>query len=385
MTPTERQAFLEERSTGIGGSDIASLLQPLLTDDVKYGCRRRLWYDKSGIPEDYPQDDSGPMRLGRILEPHIADWHMEATGDVLTVPDTNRHPAHPELLVHIDRIISDADHGDPGAAEIKALGPDMYWQTKRDGIVVDYILQLQHGMLCGGETVETGGSGEYRPLTWGKFIVGNRAYGGKPLAWTQNADQDVHEAILAEGPAFWATLRNPDKMPERLEPDDKRCGTCCWRKTCHGDSLIHSDSKQDLPYAEDIRGLLLQYDEVMAKFTEKLSDGSRGTPDDLRAQEIKDEIKTMMATRDAVAVSWGAKKDRKVYFRQQDGRTSWKMEGLTAAYESMRSALIMQERAALDGLDVDSLAAGGLEVANKFPAVETFKQAGVPFKVLRIY
>lgn len=356
MSPSERIEFLEERRAGIGGSDIASLLQPLLPKDVKYGCRRRLWYQKSDVEPDYEQDDTGPMQLGRILEPHIARWHSEATGDALSEPSLIKHPEHPELLVHIDRIVVDKDHDKPGAAEIKALGPDMYWQTKREGIIVDYLLQLQHGMLCAG-------------LGWGKFIIGNRAYGGRPLHWSHNKDKDIHAAILDEGPAFWKTLRDDSKIPDRLEPDDRRCGACQWRRTCQGNALVHDDGndKNDLPYAEDIRPLLMQYDEVMEKFTEKLPDGSKGTVDDLRLAEVKEELRARLGDRAAVAVAWSSK-DRKIYFRAQDGKVSWKMDDLLKVYDEMRAALKSDP-----------------EADTKFPDAGKFKRQGTPFRVLRIY
>lgn len=372
MSPSERDTLLSERSTGLGGSDIASLLQPYLRNEVKYGCRRRLWYLKSQRAPDYPQDDTGPMQLGRILEPYIAQWHSEATGDQLSTPKTIRHPEFPELLVHIDRIVEDSEHDTPGAAEIKALGPDMFWQTKREGIIVDYLLQLQHGMLCSGPP--TPGI-PHSGLSWGKFIVGNRAYGGKPLSWSHVKDPDIHEAILAEGPAFWKTLGNDEQAPARLEPDDKRCGTCQWRKTCQGQALMHSTDKDHLPQAEDIRPLLIEYDQVSAKFCEKLSDGSRGTADDLRLEEIKQQIKAVLDRRYAVAVAWPGGKDRKIYFRQQDGRTIWQTEELLRAYERLRQT----GREAVAELGVQA------DFDKDFPPGESFRREGVPFRVLRIY
>lgn len=376
MTASERESFLEQRSHGLGGSDIASLLQPLLPDDVKYGCRRRLWYDKSRVPADYPQDDTGPMQLGRILEPHIARWHAEASGDRLSEPGLVKHVDHPELLVNIDRIVENDDHDTPGVGEIKALGPDMFWQVKRDGILVDYLLQIQHGMLCKG-------------LDWGKFIVGNRAYGhsikNPPLAWEQQKDADIHDAILSEGPAFWRTLRDESKSPDRLEPDDKRCSSCEWRRTCQGNALIHNaGNKDDLPFAEDIRPLLIEYDAVNSKFCEKLPDGSKGTADDLRLAEIKEEIRAVLAAREAVAVSQpNGGKARKVYFRWTDGRVSWETAAMVAAYEKLRldrrreavahAAFNPHDTTALNQFDSD------------FPAAETFKRQGNPFRALRIF
>lgn len=364
MTASERAAFLAERQTGIGGSDIASLLQPYLSE-VKYGCRRRLWYEKSGVPADYPQDDSGPMQLGRILEPHIARWHEEATGDTLSTPETIRHPKHPELLVHIDRTVVTHTRREPGVAEIKALGPDMFYQTKRQGILPDYALQVQHGLLCSG-------------LKWGRYIVGNRAYGhsvkNPPLAWDVEGNPDIHKAILDEGPAFWTTLGDEARAPARLDPDDKRCASCNWRTTCQGGALI-ATFDGDLEYAEDLRPLLVTYDEVKARFPHRLADGSLGSDDDLAMETIKNRIRETLDARQAVAVAQPSGTERKVYYRQQPGKISWEDKALVVAYERARLKLRaeLQSEAEIEQFDTD------------FPAALTFKRQGLPYRTLRIF
>lgn len=344
MTHTERTAFLNTRKTGIGGSDIASLLQPYLPE-VKYGCRRRLWYDKSGIEPDYPQTDSGPMQLGRILEPWIAQWHAEATGDALSEVNTVRHPKHSELLVNIDRIITTGKRPTPGVAEIKALGPDMFFQTKREGIIPDYLLQVQHGTLCSG-------------LDWGRFIVGNRAYGHDtkhpPLAWDVEKDPNIHEAILEEGPAFWKTLGDESKAPARLDIDDKRCQTCQWRRSCQGNALV-KDETGDIPVADDLVEVLERYDaakEVATAAKEVATAAEEGL------DAVKEELKSALVDRPAVRAG-----ERKVYYRSQDGRVSWETAELVKKYEELRK-LVGEDKA---------------------PAAEKFKRQGVPFRVLRVY
>ena len=77
MTQVERQQFLEERRTMIGGSDAASVL------NVGYGCRRRLVMQKRGVTPDF-DIDSPQMERGRVMEPIIAGcdrcWNPEAQG-----------------------------------------------------------------------------------------------------------------------------------------------------------------------------------------------------------------------------------------------------------------------------------------------------------------
>ena len=222
-------------------------------------------------------------------------------------------------------------------------------------------------MLCAG-------------LDWGKFIVGNRAYGGTPLAWSHDKDPEIHEAILAEGPAFWKTLGNEVAAPERLSPDDSRCGTCQWRKTCQGGVLMHSTDKDRLPQAEDVRPLLIEYDAVAAKFCEKLPDGSKGTIDDLRLHEIKEQIRAALGDRDAVAVAWPNGKDRKLYFRQQSGRVTWKTDDLVKAYEVLRA----RARKSLSDVLFDP-ANEMKDFDSQFPPAEDFKREGIPYRTLKIY
>ncbi len=155
----DREQFLAERRTGIGGSDVAAMFS------IGYGCRLALWRDKRNQTPDFPDETTGPMELGKILEPYFADKYAEITGRSITAPGVARHPDQPELLVHVDRLIYDAARGsEPGVLEIKSVGRGAFYRYKREGIPEDYILQLQHGMLVTG-------------LRWGAFAIGCRDFG----------------------------------------------------------------------------------------------------------------------------------------------------------------------------------------------------------------
>jgi hypothetical protein len=175
--------------------------------------------------------------------------------------------------------------------------------------------------------------------------------------------------------------------------------------------------KADLPRAHDLLPILVEYDEVAAKFCRELPDGTKGTDDDLRLVEVKEKLKSALGDRPAVAVPFpGAKKDRKIYFRQQDGRTSWNTDDLAQRYEKIRADLrqelvISEDRviamevlrdqvadAILYGEKVEareharSMASIGRAVLDRrdefdtlFPPAESFRRQGVPFRALRIY
>ena len=292
MTATERQNFLQARSRGIGGSDVASVF------GIGYGCRLRLWFDKTGTPADYPDKDSGPMKLGRWLEPHIADEYEAKTGRKVTVEGQAQHADHPEMLVHIDRRIEDPARPGVGVLEIKAFGRGMYAKMKRDGMPPDYICQVQHGIAVTG-------------YNYGAFCAMNRDT-GEMSDWDVEADGQIINMIETEVPIFWQSVLNNDP-PERLDPDDKRCQTCRWRRTCQGNALMES-STSEIEQADDLRGLLVEYDE-----RKSLADEAEDLLD-----ETKECLRTALGDRQAVEVL-----GRKVYYRPSQPKR-WETDTMAA-------------------------------------------------------
>lgn len=339
---TDRQQWEQQRRTGIGGSDAASVF------NVGYGCRRRLFYDKRGIEPDYPFDESLIIKLGNLLEPFFADQYQEQTGRVLSKSESREHPQFPEARVNPDRIIT-PESPDYGILEIKAQGQGTYSKTKREGLSEQYILQEQHAMFVTG-------------AQWGSFQIGNRD-SGESMHWDVERKEDLQKELEREVPAIWKSIQSDDELPARLEVDDFRCSGCQWRKTCQGNALIHVSGKSDLVPAEDIRPILADYDQRKPLFDEA----------EALLEETKEALRSALVDRPAVCVGAG-KKDRKVYYRSQDGRTTWQTEDLVKKYEALR----LQMRGGHTG--------GGEEAFDaEYPAAEKFKREGLPFRVLRIY
>src|ERR1051325_2838672 len=73
-----RNLWLEQRRMGIGSSDTASLF----SEASKYGCTRRLVFDKRGVPIDFerPEPDQAVFERGHVLEPIIAKKFSERYG-----------------------------------------------------------------------------------------------------------------------------------------------------------------------------------------------------------------------------------------------------------------------------------------------------------------
>lgn len=340
-----REEFLKSRKSGIGGSDVASIFS------IGYGCRLRLWRDKRNQPVDYPKRETGPMKLGNWLEPHIAEEYAKETGRQVIVRGLAVHPEHPELIVHIDRDLIDPARPDLGVLEIKACGREMFYQIRRQGLPEDYILQLQHGMLVTNRT-------------WGAYAVMNRD-NAELMHWDVERDEAVCNLILEEGPIFWATVEN-GPAPEMLDPDDKRCHGCEYSLSCQGAALLPLDTSGEMPQAGDLYELIEEYRRLDAMYCHKLADNSRGTETDLWMEAVKSEIKSRLGERQAVLVGGD-----KVYFRPQDGRETLDT-GIVGTYTKVRDAL----RARAEDLEAFDRA---------FPPASVFQKRGNPFKVLRIY
>lgn len=353
----ERQEWLEQRRTGIGGSDAASVF------NVGYGCRRRLCYDKRGVEPDFEKETSLAMKLGNLFEPFLAEEYRRKANPARWVsPSASRqHPTYPEARVNPDRLIFLTGHAneahahtnvigkDDGVLEIKAQGRGAYSKTKRVGMPQDYIFQLNHAMWVTG-------------AAWGAFQVGNRD-SGESTSWDVTADKTIISELEREVPALWKVIQSTDPLPDRLDVEDPRCSECAWRVTCQGDALVHVSGKSDLITAEDIRPLLAEYDE-----REPLLDEAKAL-----MEETTEALKAALVERPSVRIAWG-KKDRKVYFRGQDGRVTWDGLELAKRYERLR----FLERPLNDTPEAELFDI-------EFPPGETFRRQGVPFRTLRVY
>ena len=280
----------EERLTGIGGSDAASLF------NIGYGCRRRMWYEKRNVTPDFERETTDAMELGTFLEPFIVRKYRELSGrDVAPSPDVQRHKTHKELLVHADGIVYDKSrHYDiqRGVLECKAVSRRVFYEMKTNGVTEDYVLQLHHGILVFG-------------LTWGSFAIMNRE-SGEMFWFDVERDPEICAAIEAEGPDFWISLSVPDG-PDRLPEDDGRCRKCAYRRTCWQGHYLGVDNDAKMAEDESLRPLLEEY------FQRK---GVRETADDLY-EESKAALGAAMGDRAAVRCA-----GHPVYFRKQSRTVS---------------------------------------------------------------
>jgi predicted phage-related endonuclease len=299
MTP--RLVFLAERQSGIGGSDIASLF------NIGYGCQLRLWRQKRGEVPDFPQRDTPPMKLGRLMEAFFVREYTSLTGRRVHKHGIHRHPEHPWAMVHVDRVISDPGaHGsDLGTLEVKAMGREMFFKVKREGMAPDHVLQLQHGMMVHGHE-------------WGEFAIGYRDMGDLLPPFRMAHDRSITDQIVQAGPSFWKQVQE-GPAPALLSPDDPRCQRCEYRRSCQGAALMEASSGDKAEVDESLRPLRQEYLERRAAVTE--------AEDALAA--TREELSAALGSRTLVQVA-----GKNIHFKSQ---TSYRWAGDDLAQALSRS------------------------------------------------
>lgn len=217
---TKREAFLAERRTGIGGSDMADLfsLEP-------YGCARRLAYDKTGIDMDNPPDERQQRQFSRGIhgEALAVAEYVRQTARKTRKMAVRRHPAYAHFLVHADRQILATDDRGTGALEVKCPSTFMFRKIAREGMPDAYTLQGQWELYVTG-------------YQWGSFAV--FSLDGWDLRWFDFLrDHALINRCADAAGAFWKTIKS-GLLPERLPADDARCGRCAYKRTCQGEAML---------------------------------------------------------------------------------------------------------------------------------------------------
>lgn len=305
-----------DRSTGIGGSDCHHLfsLEP-------YGCARRMAYEKSKTPADYPDPEAAVMRRGHALEPLVIKLIRDSFADHemrITQPNIREYRNPDYLYCHPDAIV-DTLGGETELWEAKTVG---FWQWKRlreSQVLPDaYMLQVQHSLLVTGLRVARFG------VLW--------ADGWQFESFPVEANAEIQESIKYYGREFWENLK-AGHLPARLDPEDPRCQRCPWRTTCQGKALLDKVGKAEkgLPAVDgsSIAGLQAAVDEYFAML-----------PLSKEADELLEAAKTkIQAALDAVKDPVDARGAR-IYYRPQTSMrlNAEKAKAAIATYERWSSA-----------------------------------------------
>ena len=220
MTEQEQQheEWLAARRLGVGGSDIQHMFSI-----APYGCQRYLWYDKRNQDPDYPRKEGGVLERGKKLEAVVAEQFEKEYGlKTRRVNKILQHKQEHWALANIDRQIIGTG-AKPMLLECKTAGREIFHRIKRDGLPEGMILQVQQYLWI------TGYDKAILAILW--------ADGWNFMFVEIDADPNIHKLIADTGNYFWRMVSEAN-IPDRLDPNDRRCSSCIFRTTCQGQLLL---------------------------------------------------------------------------------------------------------------------------------------------------
>lgn len=187
MNAADRKAWLAERRTGIGGSDVAGILGLSL-----WTTPLAVYLDKIGqAPET---DDNAPMKWGRYLEPVIRQAYSDETGRTVRTMGMIRHPVREFMLANIDGFTDDGR-----LLEVKTARTAEGWgEVGTDQIPTPYMLQVQH----------------YLEVTGFEFADVAVLIGGSDFRiYEVGVDPELIHLIVEAEAEFWRRVQQRDPPP----------------------------------------------------------------------------------------------------------------------------------------------------------------------------
>jgi putative phage-type endonuclease len=212
-----KKEWLEQRRSGIGGSDAAAVLGL-----SPWKSAYTLWCEKTGRVLEPNLDELEYIEWGQVLEEPIAQKYQQVTGRVLFDPGRFaivKHPTIPHMHCTVDRIVVDWAGQDPirialpdyasglGDLSIKNVGAFRIGEWE-DSAPLPYQVQLQHELAING-------------LSWGSFAV---LIGGQKFRYLDvPRDSDFIDMLLEEEYAFWKLV--VEDTPPEIDASDSSLET----------------------------------------------------------------------------------------------------------------------------------------------------------------
>lgn len=314
MNETERDAWLERRRTGIGGSDIAAILGL-----SPWTSALDVYLDKTGGPKVEPSDPlrAERMRWGNLLEDVVAREYAHRTGSkVQRVTAMLRHPEHAFALANIDRAVIDPGRkarvgrsgwleGAAALLEVKTASPyaaDEWGEEDAPNVPVHYAAQGMWYMGVAGIEV----------LHFACLIGGQRM-----ITRTLRRDDAVLRTMFEAAQEFWHGNVMARRMPE---PRDVRDILTLFPRG--------NGTAREIADEPELLDMVQQYREASEKAKEAKA----------ASDALADALKMQIGAHDSLThhgkalVTWRASKER----NEIDWETAAKR--LADLYESARSA-----------------------------------------------
>lgn len=292
MQDTVAPDFHEKRREGIGGSDAAAILglDPWKTPLDIYNRKLDLVA---------PQPDTPDTLRGRHLESVAVELYATLTGRKLRKQPQRAHPDHSWMIGNVDRQIL-AGEGVAGPAEgtgvleVKCPRLFTFAKIKREGLPVQYVVQLQHYLAVYG-------------YGWGSYAVFN-ADAWEMIYFDITRDEKVIDALIRGERHFWH-----ENVLKRVLP-----------------ALPKVTVKVELPEVEG--QLIVRSDDEWVKAAETMQQAAalRGTADDLE-ESAKTKLKELMGGYGAVEGG-----GIRVYWKRLAGRKTFDQKRLLAEHPEIK-------------------------------------------------
>ncbi len=273
---SDNKEWLEKRFTGIGGSDAGVVM-----GINPFKSRLQLWHEK--VYQNI--DDSSEnlrLKLGKVLEPVIAEEYAKITGRKLDTRPIKMHPKYNFIIGNIDREIIENERG-PGILEIKTKNQFTDWE---EDIPTYYYAQLQHYL-------------NIYDYSWGSFSILNLGTMKIKVVDIERDEEFIAE-LIKEETKFWNLVK------EKIPPDVDKSPSC------------QEFLKEKYKTSDDIT-----IDLTNNKDAVKWSLALKRAKDDIKVAEVieieaKNNLMSIMCNAEKAiggfySISWKAPKDKDVF------------------------------------------------------------------------
>ena len=207
----DRDAFLEARKAGIGGSDIGAIMGL-----SKWKSPVDVWLDKTGRTEP-DLEMSEPAYFGIELESFVAAEYSKRSGNkVQRVNQAIKHPEHSWMLANIDRaVVADGSRarldkdgklvGIKGLLECKTASAYLEREWSDESAPLAYVAQCQWYMAVTGA--------EWCDLA---VLIGGQKY----VCHRIEREERLIDAIIDAGYQFWFNNVLADVPPTPRTPEE---------------------------------------------------------------------------------------------------------------------------------------------------------------------
>lgn len=185
-----REEWLQERMTGIGGSDAGTILGV-----NKWKSKTQLFFEKTN-PEMVQEISNDAIHFGNVLEDVVAEEFAARTGKKVRRDNRMlRHPEHHFMMANLDRVVV----GEKALLECKTTSQYNAEQWEDDNVPAQYLCQIQHYMAV------TGFEKAYIAVL----------IGGQSFIWKEiERDDELIQIIIDAEKDFWENNVQVGVIPE---------------------------------------------------------------------------------------------------------------------------------------------------------------------------